>query len=388
MNEIGQIVGSAVGITQTGEMIPLRVVGKDETEVPDTQGHKRVILWGHGGRLVTHTGKDAAKVLRENDAQIYRHNGKVAIIDPETKRIKIGAQAEFGSWCEEHGRIVFQQFTRNGLEDKSLTEPESKALLNNCKFIAGLRPLSRVLTAETPFLNDGKLELQAAGYNAETQSLTIPAVEYADKQMKLEDARAIFNCAFRDVAWPPNDEERKRGEAVLIASILTPYLACYFRRAVRRPGFLFTANEVGAGKTTLLYFALTTIFGAPIKTTPPPAKNDDANVSKLIDSVVQNGLSYFAIDNWDKKIDSGPLAHLITANAVTGRILGGSAMFDAAVQCDIYITATTKHFSSEMRRRLLDVDLYVQQARAEDRPIKKPLDEYEVEAVVLRSIMA
>jgi hypothetical protein len=101
----------------------------------------------------------------------------------------------------------------------------------------------------------------------------------------------------------------------------------------------------------------------------------------LLDSVVQNALLYLAIDNWDRKIDSGPLAHLITANAMTGRIMGGNAMYDALVQCLIYITANTKYFSSEMRRRLLSVDLYVEQARAEDRKISKSLDEDDVAAM-------
>src|SRR5262245_29646796 len=105
MNELEQIFGSAVGITQGGEMVKLRVVS--EAQQLSWPG---VTLWGHGGRLATHTGKETAEILGKKDAQIYRHNGKAVVIDHETKRIKIVTPAEFGSWCEEYGGIVFQQF--------------------------------------------------------------------------------------------------------------------------------------------------------------------------------------------------------------------------------------------------------------------------------------
>jgi hypothetical protein len=373
VNALEQFIGSTIGITQSGEKV-FRVVGDNENsqEKYGTEENEKVRV----DRLVTHTAKDAAKVLMQKNAPIYRHNRKPVVIDRQTAKMTVLPPVEAPSWFEKNG-ITFLHFLGGQWIGKTLNETEAKALLP--ALIDHLRPLSRVLTAEMPYLNDGKPELPGEGYNAKTQSLTIKTVEYADKNMPLEDARATFNLAFRDVAWPPNDQARS--QSVAIASMLTPYLTCYFRASMRRPCFLFTSNTVGAGKTTLLYFPLTTIFGAPIYTTSPPAKNDDANVSKLLESVAQSGRPYLAIDNWDKKVDSGPLAQLITANAMTGRILGGAAMFDAVVQCLIFITANTKHFSEEMRRRTLNVDLYVEQARAEDRPISKPLDEDDVAAM-------
>jgi hypothetical protein len=77
------------------------------------------------------------------------------------------------------------------------------------------------------------------------------------------------------------------------------------------------------------------------------------------------------LDNWIGKIESGALAAFITANALSARVLGTSYMFDADKHCLVFISANQANVVGEMRRRSVFIDLFVEEARAEDRPINE-----------------
>jgi hypothetical protein len=128
-----------------------------------------------------------------------------------------------------------------------------------------------------------------------------------------------------------------------------------------------------------------------VKLTPPPACKAEDKLAELLNSVVQSGAPYLVFDNWIGKIESGALAAFITANAVTARVLGTSYMFDAEKNCLVFISANQANVVGEMRRRSIFIDLFVEEAKAEDRKIEHPIDEgdiLEARADILASLWA
>jgi hypothetical protein len=77
-------------------------------------------------------------------------------------------------------------------------------------------------------------------------------------------------------------------------------------------------------------------------------------------------------------LKSPALEALITSTIVRDRVLGESKNQDIANVMTTIITGNNLSLSSDMRRRALVVELFLEQARAEDRQIKNPLDDAKI----------
>jgi hypothetical protein len=80
-------------------------------------------------------------------------------------------------------------------------------------------------------------------------------------------------------------------------------------------------------------------------------------------------------DNWRGKIENAALEAFVTANQMGGRILGTSYTFDVEKQCIVFITGNQAIVGSDMRRRSMFVQLFVQEAKSEDRKVSEPINE-------------
>jgi hypothetical protein len=80
-------------------------------------------------------------------------------------------------------------------------------------------------------------------------------------------------------------------------------------------------------------------------------------------------------DNWRGKIENAALEAFVTANQMGGRILGTSYTFDVEKQCLVFVTGNQAIVGSDMRRRSLFVQLFVAEAKSEDRKVSEPINE-------------
>lgn len=338
----------------------------------------RVLLPGDG-RLLDDFASDLIKELREKP--IFNHGGLVMVIDDETNKLRSIGQSSLRSWVENPtcGNVVCMGRVGRGresfMQDQTLSEEGAKGLLASHRFLSGLRKITRVNTVRLPVRREsGAIELLPEGYDAESKVFTIKTADY-DDALSIDDAKANFTLLLSDTAFNKNDKERS--VSATLAMMLAPFCDSLFGRFTCRPSFVVQANQEGAGKTTLIRMALAPIFG-PVKLTPPPAKGSEDKLAELLNSVAQSGAPYLAFDNWIGKIESGALAAFITANALSARVLGTSYMFDAEKHCLVFISANQANVVGEMRRRSIFVDLFVEEAKAEDRPIKRPIDEGDI----------
>src|SRR5262249_24512773 len=168
------------------------------------------------------------------------------------------------------------------------------------------------------------------------------------------------------------EPEAERCIAVALAAALTPFCLYLLPDKSKRPGFAASANSEGAGKTLLLSFGMVAILGyVPTGSAP----QDEDEMRKILDATVDNGVLVLFLDNLKNYINSAELESHITSSTRRYRRLGSTNYTEAENLTTIYLTANFATYSPGLRRRLLCIELILEEARAEDRQIRNFLDE-------------
>lgn len=339
----------------------------------------RILLPGQSGRLIDDFAGDLLNGL--SPREIFNRGGLVTFIDDARNKLAPMTQSTFRSWLEnEHGgRVVCQKWIGTGdasrLEDVSMSEEAAKAVLASPRFVRGLRKISRLNAVRQPIRRkDHAIELLPAGYDEESQIHTLDSVSF-DHELPLEDAKAFLRELLADTAFDPKDQERSMSAA--LSMMLAPFVDCTFDRFAIRPVFIVTANTEGAGKTMLAQLAIAPTFGTT-KLTPPPAADNADKLNELLNSIAQSGAPYVVFDNWRGKVEHGGLEAFATAPTWAGRVLGSSSTFEVDKQCLVLITVNHATVGSDMRRRSIFIQLFVEEAKAEDRHIARPISEADI----------
>jgi hypothetical protein len=153
---------------------------------------------------------------------------------------------------------------------------------------------------------------------------------------------------------------------------MTPFCFQLFPEKAKRPGFAASANAEGAGKTLLLSIGMVGKLGyVPVGTAP----DQEEEMRKVLDAAVHFGVPILFFDNLKGHLSSGQLEGFITASKRQYRLLGTTNSYEAENISTVYVTANFATYSSDLRRRLLSVELILEQARAEERVIENYLDE-------------
>ena len=105
------------------------------------------------------------------------------------------------------------------------------------------------------------------------------------------------------------------------------------------------------------------------------APEDEAEMRKVLDSAIRDGSPILFLDNIKGHLNSGELEAAITSTKRRGRLLGSNNQFEAENQTTVLITGNSATFSPDLRRRVLAIELFLSEAKAEDRIIEHPLDE-------------
>jgi hypothetical protein len=342
-------------------------------KVVECDSRTRVIAPGQN-RLLSEFAAELVRPL-VNSNRIFRRGETIVRVNQRKKTLTPVDPVEFGSWLETEGQIVCQRWAGKKLVDVTLPETSCRSVLAAPNLINGLRDVKRVNRVPLPAWRSEEswpeIGLLPEGYDEDEMTYTFRDVEY-DVEMPIEKAKRVIEEWFRDVAWDPVDRARSfnAGLAMMLAAFCDQLLD----DTAERPVFLVGANREGAGKTLLVKMAVAPVFG-PVTVTPLPAPD---KIQELLAAAVRAGRPYLFFDNTKGELEDASLEAFVTASRIGGRTLGLGSMFDEEKRCLVYMTTNSPKTGPDMRRRAIPINLFVQEARPENRKVSRALGERQI----------
>ena len=344
---------------------------------------KRSISIPGDNRLISEFGIELGQTL--HGYNFFNFRGKVATLeyDPEinTTRLVVLDPQRFRSEIEKYIQPIRTIERGNGRQIfeitalKTISIDVARATVTAPQFLSQLREISQLNTVRLPVMRpDGEVELPPVGYDERSKTYTIEQCAY-DTTWTQERGVKFLRDLLSEFCFREDDLERS--VSVVLAQMLTLYASDLLRPNTVRPGFLFSANSSGSGKTLLAKLAVLPRLGyMPVGVV---AESDD-EMRKRISSAVASGAPVLFLDNIKTDLDCAPLEAAMTSPVWSDRLLGTNAEITAPVRFTVIATGNGCTYSSDMRRRLLTVELFMKEVKAEDRQIRRPLDD----AVILR----
>ncbi len=327
-------------------------------------------------RYISEFAADLARILKNKDFFQFRnrpvhlrsimekaHNGK----EYETKKLVEIPAILFAGLIEQYCRPVQKgNYSSISVELAARTLP-LPVFLDQLPIVT-LWTDSRIPCL--PFLPQMPITLSEPGYDPRTGIYTSPEAPEIDDTLSLDEAVAAWRTLLCEFCFPQDDIERSI--SVALAAALTPFCISLLSEKAKRPGFAASANAEGAGKTLLLSFGMVAKVGfVPAGATPV----DDEEMRKVIDGAAHHASPILFFDNLKGHLSSGALEAFLTANTWRYRLLGTTNYTETLNAATVYLTANFATYSPDLRRRLLAVELILEEARAEERSIKNYLDE-------------
>lgn len=113
----------------------------------------------------------------------------------------------------------------------------------------------------------------------------------------------------------------------------------------------------------------------------PEAVSYESEMRKVIATAAHESAPVLFLDNVKNHLSGPSLEALATSAVFTGRILGETKGIEKENRITVIITGNGCTFSPDLRRRVLAVELFLKEAKAEDRAIKNPLDDERILAL-------
>jgi hypothetical protein len=254
--------------------------------------------------------------------------------------------------------------------NRTISKEEAESVLESPQFIKELPRIRALNNLRLPVERaSGRLELLPEGYDAQSMIYTMaggPEIEDPGP----DDSKAFLNAILEEFCFLESD--RKRATSVAIAAMLTLFVSHIIPKGAQRPGYLYTANAEGSGKTLLARVAIIPRVGfTPTGSLP----EQEEEIQKRVFAAAIAGSPVLFFDNGKRHVSSAALESALTASFIEGRILGKSQMLSIENMMTVFFTGNGATISPDLRRRVLHVDLFLREAKAEDRKIKHPLDE-------------
>jgi hypothetical protein len=101
----------------------------------------------------------------------------------------------------------------------------------------------------------------------------------------------------------------------------------------------------------------------------------EEEIQKASFAAALGGSMVLFYDNIKRHISSSAIESAMTATHIPGRILGHSRNVEVENMMTVFLSGNGATVSSDLRRRLLHVDLFLEEARAEDREIEHYLSD-------------
>jgi hypothetical protein len=210
--------------------------------------------------------------------------------------------------------------------------------------------LTAVLTHPT-ITAEGVL-LDRPGYHASQKLiLDFDSDDWPEIKAALSDdeAEALLRTIWHPFRGFPFVGPADRG--TILAAVLTALLRAVFPTA---PAFISTGPVTAAGKTAVLCTVVTISSGEEAIVMPPILARDDAELGKVLTSMVMQGHPYAIFDNAEGEIHNPTLQAFMTASRYMARPLTTNKLIKGApTRYFIGLTGTNISFSTDMQRRVL-----------------------------------
>lgn len=354
----------------------LRSIHKKPVEPAPSHDPRPLIVHPGTDRYISEFAADLGRILK--DKEFFRFRGRAVHIRTVTEKAHSGKEYEtkklveippilFAGLIEQYCRPV-----RDG-DYKSISVETAARALPLPAFLDHL-PIVTLWTDSripcVPYLPQMPITLSQPGYDPRTGIYTSPDAPEIDETLSTAEAAAAWRALMAEFCFPKDDIGRSI--AVALAAALTPFCISLLPAKAKRPGFAASANAEGAGKTLLLSFGMVAKLGfVPAGATP----GNEEEMRKVIDGAAHQAVPILFFDNLKGHLSSGALEAFLTANTWRYRLLGSTNYTEADNVATIYLTANFATYSSDLRRRLLAVELILEEAYAEERIIKNYLDE-------------
>ena len=331
------------------------------------------------GRLLSDFARELGQLLK--DQNFFKYDSKCCRIElddklPVHKISEINPQ-RFRSLIEQYCWIVaIKTFEKDGRKEsaqvkRSITIDVARATLASDDFLNLLCPLDSLNTARLPVRRkDGTIELPPKSYDPESRIFTVDKDSDFPGEWSLEYAVEYLRELLSEFCFKPDD--RECSISVTLACMLTLFCTRVFNPNILGPAFIFTANAEGSGKTLLAKLGIIPRLGyCPTESAP----KEEVEIKKLIFATALSGSPILFLDNISGYLKSPSLEALITSTTIRGRVLGESRIKEIPNNLSVVITGNSLSISPDLARRSLLVELFLEEARAEDRIIKNPLDD-------------
>jgi hypothetical protein len=251
---------------------------------------------------------------------------------------------------------------------RSITAKTAALVLESPAFVRALPLIEECANLRLPIRSGASIALSRIGYDPDSRIFTSQDAPPIDEGLSLPEAVKFLRSLLAEFCF--HQDDRERSISVAIAAALS--LFCTHLLDPPRPAFLATANSEGAGKTLLISIAIVARLGyVPAGSAP----QDEAEMRKVLDCAVLDGSPVLFFDNIKGHLSSAELEAFITSTRRRGRLLGSNSQFDAENRTTVFITGNNATFSPDLRRRVLAIELFLSEAKPEDRIIQFPLDE-------------
>ena len=260
---------------------------------------------------------------------------------------------------------------------RSISVDIARATLSSDDFLNELRPLRTLNNVRLPVRRvDEAIKLLPLGYDRETRIFTCSNQDYFKLNLELELAKQYLRELLSEFCFKPDD--RERSISVVVSYMLSLFCANIFDVNIIRPAFVFTANAEGSGKTLIAKLGIITRLGyCPVGAAP----RDETERQKVIFAAALSDSPILFFDNVSGYLKSPALEALITSRSIKDRVLGQSKIEEVQNNLSVIITGNSLSLSPDLTRRSLIVELFLEQARAEDRKIEHPIDDARILAI-------
>jgi hypothetical protein len=326
-------------------------------------GRPKVFLPGDD-RPMSEVATELGKHLAD---RLYVHNGEIVKLAGSVLR-KVDAQT-FRTLAEEAVLCCRQRTSGHGSVqvEATMTADESRGILSAPQFRAQLRHVARVNTVRLPTIRrDGRIELLPEGYDAESQTVTIPDAVYPE-DTTFESGVAVINDLFGEFEFA----DGKRSLSVAVTALVGLFAAQLVDVRSLRPVYAFTKNAPGAGATLLASCAVVPVLGHMPSSVKP---DKDEEMEKVLMATLRAGKAVLVLDNAKGHLDLPALERFTTSTNPSGRILGLSEVYEGENNVTVFVTANGMTVTGDMRRRMLFAELHLSAERPENRLFKRKLD--------------
>lgn len=292
--------------------------------------------------LLHDTAEQTVAALRARHSRLFDMGGVPVVVDEDMKV----RQARGDRLAHEMQRVLsFKTVKQLAKQVRIDTVEPPKALVGRVEALSYRLPSLRAVVDMPVMRRDGAL--RGEGYDEPSGLLVLGGEEVVETIPCAVDT--TLAALALETLWKPFSEFPFAGpldKGGALAAILTAVLRPVLPTA---PMFVFDAPTQGSGKT-LMSLAVGALAGGAQLMAPLPSK-DEAEVRKILLSVLLEAPRAVVFDNQWGMLDSAVLAGMLTSDVFGGRLLGTNTTLKAPTSVLVMVTGNNVLLGGETPRR-------------------------------------